>query len=64
MNDPVHRIEMIDTEINVLRSMYQSRDHSEGERSLMIKHTADLVREREGLEKELGYDVRDTRSAT
>lgn len=59
----VHRIEMIDTEINVLRSMYQSSSYSEGEKSLMIKHTVDLCRERRECEEVLGHDVPDTRAS-
>ena len=64
MSDSMHRIEMIDTEINVLRSLYQSGNQSEGQRSQMIKYTTNLIRERKALEEELGHTVPQRKECT
>jgi len=55
--NPVHRITMIDTEINVLRMIWQSPSTTDGQSSIIIKHTTDLLKERHDLEKQLGRRV-------
>lgn len=56
MADPQHRIEMIDTEINVLRMIWQDPTTTLGQSHLILKYTMELLREQRELEDEIRRD--------
>jgi hypothetical protein len=49
-----HRVEMIDTEINVLGQMWQRPGMSDGQSHLLVKQTTKLLAERGELVAEVG----------
>lgn len=60
--DPLHRIEMIDTEIMLLAQIWQAgEDATRDGHSVCLTKTIELTREREECERALGYDVLNTR---